>query len=229
MSWNAADLDLLRQLRAEGLSAASIGLRMGRKKGAVAWAIRHQLHEHSKPVPQIGPETVAQLRRLWLDASISQSSIAARLGVSGRTIRRMVDRLELGARPRVKSAANPDDVRWLWATGLSVRNIAIKLGVTKGVVSGLVERLHLSARPSPVKYSDAPIRSYQSRLIRAAAARSAEIVARPQPSPRPVIVPPLPFRPHRARECTWLECDQPVARGSFCAEHAAICYVSRAA
>ena len=48
-----------------------------------------------------------------------------------------------------------DQLREMWAEGLTANEIAKKLGVTKNAIVGKVHRLCLKARPSPIKTKNA--------------------------------------------------------------------------
>lgn len=118
----------------------------------------------------------------------------------------------------------------LWASGAPVSEIADRLGVTVGVIVGRRRRIGLPTRGTPVGAEAAAKR----RAVKLAAAeanrkhekRAAEkrIMIRKIAAHVP---PPLRCQWVDGDHLHWTHCDKPVVRGSYCAEHAARCYLTR--
>ena len=141
-----------------------------------------------------------------------------------------------------------DRLRALWDEGHSTAEIGRRMGVSKNAVVGKAHRLNLPARPSPIRREDAeagtrhPAAAPQSRRTLPPPPREAAALPprRPEP-PRPASAPPVvvvrPFPRTSARSCCWPMgepgtaefrfCAAPaLAAKPYCAEHAAIAYVT---
>jgi GcrA cell cycle regulator len=131
-----------------------------------------------------------------------------------------------------------ETLKRLHAEGHSFGVIARALGATKNAVVGKAHRLGLPLRPAvnvpraarPAKAKVQRVERVAHVVVRAAQPPKlvAPVVVAPEP-PRPRVV-----RPARAGCCRWIgevadgfSCSAPVARGSYCAEHAARVYVQR--
>lgn len=58
-----------------------------------------------------------------------------------------------------------DDLRRLWAEGLTASEIAKKIGVSKNSIVGKVHRLCLKARPSPIKKKDDELEAVEEQIL----------------------------------------------------------------
>lgn len=132
------------------------------------------------------------------------------------------------------TCAQLDTIRTEWLAGTSVAEIGRMIGRPKNSVAGKIHRLGLPARPSPI--------------IRRAGQQVAPQPARLKKAPQTALVAPGPLSapeigsagtvaaPVRmGRSCEWVagakgsyvKCGAPISRGSYCAEHAAVCYLGQ--
>jgi GcrA cell cycle regulator len=147
------------------------------------------------------------------------------------------------------------NLRTLWAEGLSTAEIGRRLGISKNAVVGKAHRLDLPARPSPIRRggpgSPSPRRAAPRRLagptlpplsstqVLPAMAHAALMAARPRPvpAPPPRVQAPPPPRPYgRLVACCWpigepgtrefRFCDAQSEPGKpYCEGHARLAYV----
>ncbi|MGC2854322.1 GcrA family cell cycle regulator [Novispirillum sp. DQ9] len=123
-----------------------------------------------------------------------------------------------------------EELKSLWAEGLTTGEIGKRLGVSKNAVVGKAHRLGLKGRPSPIKRAGTP----------AAAATTAAAPAKPaKAKPAEAKQPPAKIRSVvdlSAHTCRWPIgdprepgfhfCGAPSLAGKpYCAEHSAIAYV----
>jgi len=137
-------------------------------------------------------------------------------------------------------------LRTLWAQGLSTAEIGRRLYLSKNAVVGKAHRLDLPTRPSPIKRdpSAAPrapkVRKHTKKYTDKP--RQPKKTLAPLPSLSAVMLKPVKapevFKYQRPGPCCWiigggkyrtLYCDAPITRGSYCAEHAALAYVTKKA
>lgn len=119
-----------------------------------------------------------------------------------------------------------EELKALWAEGLTTGEIGKRLGVSKNAVVGKAHRLGLKGRPSPIKRPGA-----------ATPTAAAPKPARPKPAeakqPPAKIRSVVDLSAHTCRwpigdpkEATFHFCGAPCIPGKpYCAEHAAIAYV----
>lgn len=147
-------------------------------------------------------------------------------------------------------------LRALWDEGVSTAEIGRRLGVSKNAAVGKAHRLDLPERPSPINFPSQP-RAPKPVRVRAAPSLptlACLVPAVPAPNiptrathreptpvqlPRPVIAVPKPaIAPSSFKTCQWIYGDSRPARfceaatqapSSYCAEHHARCYTTRAA
>ena len=130
------------------------------------------------------------------------------------------------------------EVRRLWDAGVTTVEIGRRFGVSKNVIISKKRRLGFPSRPSPIgKRADGERWSRKPKRAMALPDLPAE---KPRPAPvKPTFGAPAKqirtvYRPIADRACSFLVptpghrhglyCDAPVTRGSYCEEHAAICY-----
>lgn len=133
-------------------------------------------------------------------------------------------------------------LRLLWDYGMSTAEIGRSMGMSKNAIVGRAHRLNLPRRPSPIRRAgEAPIPSVPRERPKITLPPLAEmsLPAPPRLFARPAAVaaePAAAFAPLSPRQCEWLSgnaprdyvrCEFPVARGSYCAGHAAVAYVPR--
>jgi GcrA cell cycle regulator len=207
-----------------------------------------------REIDEKGPWTddeIIRLRELWDTVpQIGTAEIARRLNRSKNAIVGKAHRLDLAARPSpiryggkadgatVKQprpmgrplSTTPDErerVKLLHAAGRSDTAIAESLGIGRYTVTRILgPRFVRTPAPKVVatpKPAQAPAPAPKPEMP-------------PEPAPPPIPRPPAP--PRAARPClypingaptssgrpTYLDCGEPIERGSFCAEHARLCY-----
>lgn len=126
--------------------------------------------------------------------------------------------------PKPQESKSLDDkIRELWGK-YSVRTIAKMLDITTGAASGRAWRLGLRGglgfkAPVPLSPDGAASESLS-------APASAPVAVNPDPPPRRAYSPKYYSRCQYliGNRPDWVHCLNPVARGSFCAEHATLCY-----
>ena len=93
-----------------------------------------------------------------------------------------------------------EDLKKMWAEGLTTGEIGKKLGVSKNSIVGKVHRLGLSGRPSPIKKKDE-----EETAAPAPKAKSEKPAAKPAPKAKPAAAPAEPVKtekPARRRHRT---------------------------
>jgi GcrA cell cycle regulator len=110
-----------------------------------------------------------------------------------------------------------EELKVLWAEGLTTGEIGKRLGISKNAVVGKVHRLDLQGRPSPIKRTAKPDRQKSTRAkepenkIKSVVDLSAHTCRWPFGDPR---------------ETGFHFCGKPsLASKPYCAEHAAVAYV----
>ncbi|SIS41243.1 GcrA cell cycle regulator [Insolitispirillum peregrinum] len=120
------------------------------------------------------------------------------------------------AEPMVWTDERIEQLKELWAEGLTTGEIGKRLGVSKNAVVGKAHRLGLKGRPSPIKRTKAPRQTpaapkEKEQKIRSVVDLSAHTCRWPIGDPR---------------EPGFHFCGAPtIANKPYCAEHAAIAYV----
>lgn len=110
-----------------------------------------------------------------------------------------------------------EELKDLWAEGLTTGEIGKRLGVSKNAVVGKAHRLGLKGRPSPIKRASQP--------------RKKPTAEKKEPEPKIRSIVDLSAHTCRwpigdPREAGFHFCGQPSMAGKpYCAEHAAIAYV----
>lgn len=131
-----------------------------------------------------------------------------------------------------------EQLRALWAEGLSTAEIGRRMGISKNAVVGKAHRLNLPSRPSPIRRSAKPSSPRPATVPRAVSAAVAAAAVVTPLTPRPSAPPPPPRPAPRLGNtaCCWpigepgktgfRFCDAPALYGKpYCAEHAAQAYV----
>lgn len=120
-----------------------------------------------------------------------------------------------------------------WLAGKTTAAIGLELRCSKNAVVGKAHRLKLPGRESPIPRPGhapkRPVRPEESRTA-VAAIIPAVVVAEP-------VKPPVRASVGRDEGCRFIAgptrnaiyCNEPVERGAYCAEHAALCFVRREA
>jgi GcrA cell cycle regulator len=127
--------------------------------------------------------------------------------------------------------ARDDELRKLWATGLSTSLIGERMGVTKGSIIGRSHRLNLPPRRLPIRRPDPPRQKRPAPVAAFALAVDRKPVAAPAPMPAPPVV-----YLGSVHDCCWIEghpagtrtlyCGEPSEPGSpYCSTHEARAYV----
>lgn len=128
-----------------------------------------------------------------------------------------------------------DRLRFLWDKGLPTSAIGLEFGITKNAVVAKASRLGLTPRPSPIIKTGPTGKSHAKRVIEAPSGPIMVVRHRapiPQLSVVPVRVPRCLFPAWPTTKTYEMVlnprfCDAPTSSGSYCAEHARICYVRR--
>lgn len=136
-----------------------------------------------------------------------------------------------------------DQLRALWAEGLSTAEIGRRMGVTKNAIVGKAHRLDLPARPSPIRkevFGNAPAAPRRKPAARDTAPAARRVVVQPAPTavaPSAPVAAVHPFpRPPSLRSCCWpigepgtrdfRFCSAEADPGKpYCAAHVAVAYV----
>ena len=126
-----------------------------------------------------------------------------------------------------------EQLRQLWAEGLSMAAIGRRMGVSKNAVVGKARRMGLSGRPSPIIVTGAPRKRRSPRAM----GNTLPVVAS-SAKPEPVEPPALKvvFKPLASHFCCWplgdpgtksfRFCDEPSRPGKpYCEDHCAVAYV----
>jgi GcrA cell cycle regulator len=119
-------------------------------------------------------------------------------------------------------------LRVLWDEGHSTTQIGLRLGCNKNMVVGKAHRLDLPKRgPSPKRKEGSP--EPEPRQIPRAGRFTLPVLASLEGVEQPSWREPIAFS--KPNGCLWLlaggcHCNDPVARGSFCADHADIVYAA---
>lgn len=134
-----------------------------------------------------------------------------------------------------------DQLRALWAEGLSTAEIGRRMGVTKNAIVGKAHRLDLPARPSPIRketLGGIPAAPRSKPAAREAPQAARRVVAQAPAAAAPSVaaaVHPFP-RPPSLRSCCWpigepgtrdfRFCSAEADPGKpYCAAHVAVAYV----
>lgn len=132
------------------------------------------------------------------------------------------------------TAEQLDTIRAEWAAGTSAAEIGRLIGRSKGSVTGKAHRMGLPARPSPIVR-----RAGQQNAPRAARLKKAPQIARAAQkllsAPEIGSTSTVTTLVRTGRSCEWIDgqrgayvkCGAPISRGSYCAEHAAKCYLGQ--
>lgn len=130
----------------------------------------------------------------------------------------------------------------LWESGLTGGDIARELETTRSAILGKLRRLRLDGHVSYKMKAKVDLRTATKKEIRIAKsfninrkqARFA-LPPTPLPKPRPIKHEPIKFMDLTPFSCryvvndghasTFLFCGKPKATGSYCSDHAKICYV----
>ena len=109
-----------------------------------------------------------------------------------------------------------DDIKKLWATGLSTNEIAKKIGVTKGVVSGIMHR----AKKEGVKFAPRTTGVVRKRSVSKSVERKekpvSNIVKLKHDSCRYIL---------NSDMTAPIFCSNVIHHRSYCEEHARLCYI----
>lgn len=130
-----------------------------------------------------------------------------------------------------------ETIRAEWLAGTSTAQIGRLIGRTGASVTGKAHRMGLPRRQDPIKR----VRTAQE-AVEAAESQKCPNAARTAPNPlsgpeidRTRVATSRPIPPTTACEYplgqrgAYTKCGAPISRGSYCAEHAAVCYVGQKA
>ena len=123
--------------------------------------------------------TPATIRALWLDLTISKDEAARRAGMTGRNLQTIARKLSLPHRPNYAAPASitdTDELRRMWAAGLSTADMAAMLGCHGNTVLRTARKLGLPSRHRGFTGACTPDEYLEAKL----AARMAESAARTQ-------------------------------------------------
>lgn len=102
-----------------------------------------------------------------------------------------------------------EDLKKMWAEGLTTGEIGKKLGVSKNSIVGKVHRLGLSGRPSPIKKKDE-----EETAAPAPKAKSEKPAAKPAPKAKPAAVPAEPVKTEKPAAVQHQEVKRPQVCGA---------------
>lgn len=90
----------------------------------------------------------AELRRLWLDKSVTLAEIGRRLGITQQAVTGRAERRGLPPRPMGPLPAISDDdlFRAMWSAGVTINDMAAHFGVNEKSIRNHVQRLGLPKR-----------------------------------------------------------------------------------
>lgn len=132
------------------------------------------------------------------------------------------------------TCAQLDTLRAEWADGTSAAEIGRLLGRSKNAVVGKAHRLGLPGRPSPIIRQEGQQKALE-------ADENEKATAGPKICQTAFSGPEIASARHvreptrAARACEWIngqrgaytKCGAPISRGSYCVDHAAVCYVGQ--
>ena len=130
----------------------------------------------------------------------------------------------------------------LWEKGLTGGQIAKELHTTRSAILGKLRRLRLDGHVSYKMNAKVDLKKATPQKIKAAKSFNLNkkisriaIPPTPLPKPRPIKHEPIKFMDLTPFSCryvvneghasTFLFCGKPKTKGSYCADHASICYV----
>lgn len=137
-----------------------------------------------------------------------------------------------------------EQLRQMWAQGLTANEIAKNLGVTKNAIVGKVHRLCLTARPSPIKSKEnegeeAELLTVETTVKQTAKSVSEEKISSAKPAPKACKDINIKLVDLDSHTCRWpigdprdddfCFCGKKVRTGqTYCDEHSQMAYVKAA-